>query len=137
MSPSGSSTQSSGTLAAARPFCRRASRSSAAGAKTDGADGFLLSSKGDIAVLNATVRSARAASEREAGAAAAGGFGLRVLDLESGADQVVDEVDFRAGQILHRDRVDQHDGASALDGEIVGRARALHIELVLEAGAAA
>src|SRR5690242_4791921 len=137
MSPSGSSTQSAGTSAAAKPFCRRASRNSAAGANTDGADGFLLSSKGDIAVLNATVSNGRAPSEREAGAAAAGGFGLRVLDLESSADQVVDKVDLRAGEILHRDRIDQHDGAGALDGKIVGRARALHVELVLKAGAAA
>src|SRR6185503_16792821 len=107
MSPSGSSTQSAGTSAAAKPFCRRASRNSAAGAKTDGADGFLLSSKGDIAVLNAPVSNGRAPSEREAGAAAAGGFGLRILHLESGADQVVDKVDFLDGQVVHRDRVDQ------------------------------
>ena len=46
-------------------------------------------------------------SEREAGAAAAGGVGLRVLDLERGADQVVDEIDFRARHVIDRDGIDQ------------------------------
>ena len=40
--------QTAGTSTFANPFCRRASRSSAAGRNTDGADGFLLSSSGGI-----------------------------------------------------------------------------------------
>src|SRR5262249_5673126 len=43
MSPSGSRTQIAGTLTAGRFFCRRASRRSADGTKTDGADVFLAS----------------------------------------------------------------------------------------------
>src|ERR1700730_14372322 len=43
MSPSGSRMQIDGTSTAARPFCRRASRSSAEGRSTDAAEGFLLS----------------------------------------------------------------------------------------------
>ena len=57
--------------------------------------------------------------QREAGAAAAGGGGLRVLHLERGADQVVDEVDLRAGHVIDRDRIDQHHGAVAGDDEVV------------------
>ena len=75
--------------------------------------------------------------QREAGAAAAGGGGLRVLHLERGADQVVDEVDLGTGHVVDRDRIDQHDGAVAGDDEVVVRARALHVEFVLKARAAA
>ena len=39
--------------------------------------------------------------------------------------------------IADRHRIDQHDGAVAVDDEVVGGLRALHVELVLEAGAAA
>lgn len=46
MSPSGSRMQTAGTSTVGIPFCRRASRSSAAGRNTDGEDGFLLSNKG-------------------------------------------------------------------------------------------
>jgi hypothetical protein len=38
--------QIAGTSTVARRFCRRASRSSAAGRKTEGEDGFLLSGSG-------------------------------------------------------------------------------------------
>ena len=40
--------RSAGTLTIGIPFCRRASRSSAAGRNTDGEDGFLLSSSGGM-----------------------------------------------------------------------------------------
>src|SRR5580692_1649456 len=43
MSPSGSRIQTGGTLTAASPFCRRASRNSAAGRNTDGAEVSLSS----------------------------------------------------------------------------------------------
>src|SRR5262245_66422580 len=43
MSPSGSRMQIDGTSTAARPVCRRASRSSGEGRNTDAAEGFLLS----------------------------------------------------------------------------------------------
>src|SRR4051812_19594463 len=73
----------------------------------------------------------------EAGAAAAGGDGVRVLDLEGLAHQVVDEVDHRAAHIDQRQIVDQDRGAILLDGDIVVVARVDQIELVGKAGAAA
>ena len=75
--------------------------------------------------------------QREAGAAAAGRGGLRVFHLERGADQVVDEVDLRAGHVIDRDRIDQHGRAVAGDHDVVVGLRALHAEFVLKAGAAA
>src|SRR5262245_6751894 len=48
MSPSGSRMQTAGTSMVAIRFCRRASRSSASGRKTEGDDGFLWSSSGGI-----------------------------------------------------------------------------------------
>ena len=64
--------------------------------------------------------------QREAGAAAAGRRGLRVLHLERGADQVLDEIDFRSGHVIDRDRIDQHGRAVAGDHQIVGgRARSM------------
>ncbi len=57
--------------------------------------------------------------QRKTGAAAAGRDRLRVLDLERGADQVVDEVDLGTGHITDRHRVDQHHGAVARDHQIV------------------
>src|SRR5262249_16743634 len=48
MSPSGSSMQTAGTSIVARSFCRRASRRSASGRKTEGDDGFLFSSSGGM-----------------------------------------------------------------------------------------
>lgn len=58
-------------------------------------------------------------SDREARAAAAGGLGVGVFDLEGLSDQVVDEVDFRSLDIGLRYRIDQHHRAIALDGQIV------------------
>ena len=75
--------------------------------------------------------------QRKARAAAAGGLGLRIVDLERGADQVVDEVDLGAGQVLQRHRIDQHGDAVAGDDDVVVGLVAVDVELVLEAGAAA
>src|SRR6185436_4823750 len=77
------------------------------------------------------------ALKREARSAAAGGLGLRVVDLERGADQVVDEVDLGAGEVLKRHRIDQHGDAVANDGDVVLGLVALDVELVLESRAAA
>src|SRR4051794_32002657 len=75
--------------------------------------------------------------KRKARPAATGGLGLRIVDLERGADQVVDEVDLGAGQILQRDRIDQHRHPVADDGDVVLGLVALDVELVLKARAAA
>src|SRR5713226_5521141 len=75
--------------------------------------------------------------DREARAAAAGRGGIGIGDLERGADQVIDEIDLRAFHVAQRDRVDQHGGAVARDHEIVWRLALLHVEPVLEPGAAA
>jgi hypothetical protein len=75
--------------------------------------------------------------QRTTGSAAAGGGRLRVLHLEGGADQVVDEVDLGTGHIIHRHTIDQHHGAVACDYDVVVAAGALDIELVLKAGTAA
>src|SRR5437868_14236722 len=76
-------------------------------------------------------------SEREACSAAAGCRGLRVVDAEGRADQVVDEIDLGTGQVAHRDLIDQHGRALAPDDDIVVRLGAVDVEPVLEAGAAA
>src|SRR5262245_64069779 len=65
--------------------------------------------------------SANTQSNREAGAAAAGGGRLRVVDLERGADQVVHEIDLGAGKIAERNLVDQHGRAVTRDHHVVGR----------------
>src|SRR5262245_63343205 len=48
MSPSGSRMQTAGTSIVATRFCRRASRNSASGRKTEGDDGFLWSNSGGM-----------------------------------------------------------------------------------------
>ena len=75
--------------------------------------------------------------QRKTRPAAAGRDRLRVLDLERRADQIVDEVDFGTGHIIDRHAVDQHYRAVARDHQIVVRLFAVHVELVLEARAAA
>src|SRR5258708_28850825 len=74
---------------------------------------------------------------RKAGAAAAGGGGIGIDDAERGADQIVDEIDFRACEERHRGWIDQHHGVVALDHEVVLGLGMLDVEFVLEAGAAA
>src|SRR6185369_8783917 len=61
----------------------------------------------------------RTVLEGEARAAAAGGGGLRIVDPEGGADEVVDEVDLGAGHVVERHRIDQNGGAAALDHDVI------------------
>src|ERR1700733_3723427 len=75
--------------------------------------------------------------DREAGAAAAGSGGVRVDHPERRADQIIDEVDFRAGQERHRGRIDQHHRGIPFDHQIILGLRALDVEFVLKARAAA
>src|SRR5262249_41184133 len=75
--------------------------------------------------------------DREAGAAAAGGGDVRIVELELRADQVVDEIEFGALHEAERDRIDHDARAVALDQEIVGRPLAHEVEAVLKPGAAA
>src|SRR5262245_2002633 len=76
-------------------------------------------------------------SDREAGAAAAGGGGVRVDHPEGGADQVVDEIDFRSRQERHGSGINQHHRAFAGDHEVILGLGMVDVEFVLEAGAAA
>src|SRR5262245_47749351 len=73
----------------------------------------------------------------KAGAAAAGGGGLRVVHPERGADQVVDEVDLGPRHVVERHRVDQHGRPVLRDDDVVVGLGAVDVELVLEARAAA
>src|SRR5437764_10892136 len=57
-------------------------------------------------------------SDREAGAAAAGGAGVGIVDLEGGADQVVHEIELCAFEKVERHGIDKHRCAIALDDEI-------------------
>src|ERR1700674_4587397 len=75
--------------------------------------------------------------DREAGAAAAGGGRVRIDHPERGTDQVVDEINLGAREERHRGGIDQHHGAVAGDDEIILGTRALDVEFVLKAGAAA
>src|SRR5271154_6160092 len=75
--------------------------------------------------------------EREAGAATARGGGLRIVDLEGRADQIVDEIDFGARHVIERNRIDQDGGAALFDHDVVVGAAALGVEFVLKARAAA
>src|SRR5690606_15263774 len=60
-----------------------------------------------------------ASPDREGGAAAAGGGGVRVLDREIRADQLVLEVELRARQQVQRDVVDHHLDAVTLEHMVV------------------
>src|SRR5579864_5295800 len=70
-------------------------------------------------------RTGKGILQRETGAAAARRGGLRIVDLERRADQIVDEVDLAAGHVIERDRIDQHRGAALLDDDVVVGAVAL------------
>src|SRR2546421_11222685 len=76
-------------------------------------------------------------SDRKAGAAAAGRGGIGVDHAERGADQVVDEIDLGPRQKRHRGGIDQHHRIVALNHKVILGRRALDVELVLKAGAAA
>src|SRR5215468_11519904 len=82
-------------------------------------------------------RTAVCASQREAGAAAAGRCGLRIVDLERRADQIVHEIDLGSSHVIERDRIDQHSRAALLDRNVVLGTRTFGVESVLEARAAA
>jgi 1,6-anhydro-N-acetylmuramate kinase len=76
-------------------------------------------------------------SGREAGPAAAGGGGVRVLDDELGALQVFLVVDLGAHQVLQAHRVDQQGDAVLLHLRVVVVDDLVEGEAVLEPGAAA
>src|SRR5688572_23407638 len=75
--------------------------------------------------------------DREAGAAAARGGDVRVVQLELGADQIVDEIELGPLQESERDRIDHHARAVALDKKIAGCALRHQVETVLETRTAA
>src|SRR5262245_30131261 len=77
------------------------------------------------------------ASDGEARPAPAGGCGVRVVDPERRAQEVVDVVDFRAVDQAQGDGVDQHAGAALVDHQVVGGPIGHQVEPVLEARAAA
>src|ERR1700733_2461450 len=76
-------------------------------------------------------------SDRKAGAAAAGGGRVGIVDAERGADQIVDEIDLRARQERHRGGIDENDRAVTGNHQIILGAQTFDVELVLKAGAAA
>ena len=78
------------------------------------------------------IAAALACLKRKARAAAAGRLGLRIVDLERGADQVLDEIDLGACEVLQRHRIDQHGDAVADDGLIVVGLGVFDVELVIE-----
>src|SRR5690349_5999416 len=73
----------------------------------------------------------------EAGAAAAGRGGLRIVDLERRADQIVDEIDLGSSHVIERYRIDEHSRAASLDHDIVVGALAFGVEFILKARASA
>lgn len=62
---------------------------------------------------------------------------MRVFDLEGLADEVVNEVDHRAFHVLQGNLIHEDRCAVALDHDIVVLPGTIHLEGVLEAGAAA
>src|SRR5262252_5446497 len=77
------------------------------------------------------------ASHAEAGAAAAGRAGVRVLDDELGALEVVLVVDFRADEVLQAHRIDQQRDAVLGHLRVVVVDDLVERESVLESRAAA
>src|SRR5690606_18182460 len=73
----------------------------------------------------------------EAGAAAAGGLGVRVANGELGAVQALHVVHRRAHQVLQAERIDHHHHPVGVDGQVVLALLLVELEAVLEAGAAA
>ena len=74
--------------------------------------------------------------QREAGPAATRCLRLRIVHLERCADKIINEIDLRTGHVIDRDRIDQDHCAIAADDEIVSCPGAIHVKLVLKAGAA-
>src|SRR5579864_7449069 len=105
----------------------------------------------DVRYLNAEAKklgaAARAAAadlarvgvvlDLEGVAAAAGGDGVRVVDLEPGLLDRLEVVDARAAQVRGAERVDDDRHALAVEGEIALLGSVVEAEAVLEAGAAA
>ena len=75
--------------------------------------------------------------DRKGVAAAAGRGGVRILDLEIGAHQILDEVDLGAGHEVERYRIDHHLDAVPREGDVVLPARVVEAEPVLESRTAA
>ena len=82
-------------------------------------------------------RACRVRSDREAGAAAAGRGGLRVIDLERLRRSGRRQSRFRSRPCIERDRIDQHSRAVAREHEIVLGPARVDVELVLKSGTAA
>ena len=74
---------------------------------------------------------------RKTGTAAARRRCNRVFDFESGADQIIDEINLGALHIANGDGIDQHSGASALQHKVVSGLLRNEIEFILKARAAA
>src|SRR5262245_38579743 len=96
-----------------------------------------MRTRSELTLKLATVSTSRPLADRERAAAAAGGLGVRVLDLERGADQIFDEIDLGAGQEVERGVVDDDLHPVALEQVVVGLHRVVEREAVLEARAAA
>ena len=79
----------------------------------------------------------RRSSNGKAGAAAAGGRGVRIVDLKMGTDQLVGKIDFGPSEEIERDGIDQQLDTIALDYQVVRALEFIQGEGVLEAGAAA
>src|SRR5215469_3969247 len=71
-------------------------------------------------------------SDRETRAAAAGRRRVRIVDPESGADQVVNKVQFRTFQEVERHGINEHGSAVPLDDDVVVGARVVECETVLK-----
>ena len=69
-------------------------------------------------------------SERKAGAAATGGGGVRIVDLESGADQLGRKVDFRPAHEFQAHLIHKDPCAVALNDDVIVILRVLKVELV-------
>jgi len=79
----------------------------------------------------------RSDRDREGIAAAAGRGGVRVFDLERGAHQILDEIDFGAVEQVERHIVDDDRDTVALEDEIVRVSLIVKAQPVLKPGAAA
>ncbi|GEC15292.1 hypothetical protein NWI01_11840 [Nitrobacter winogradskyi] len=73
---------------------------------------------------------------RKAGAAAAGGGGVRIDDPERCSDQIVNEIDFGAAQERDGGWIDEHHRGIARDYQIIVGLGAFDVEFVLKARAA-
>src|SRR5579883_1549989 len=76
-------------------------------------------------------------SEGDGGAAAAGAFGVRVVELEPGPVQPLDVVDLRTLEVLEAQRIDVELDAVRLELLVELADLVLEVEIVGEAGAAA